>query len=96
MQISGHSNADIARQKHRRSNLPKLVEETKSYIPASDTKNGSADSALPPIQVPVSSTEFKFEYVTNNSALFNRLYTEELKFIIQRNFFVLVKIVTCK
>ncbi|XP_055314949.1 zinc finger FYVE domain-containing protein 9 [Sitodiplosis mosellana] len=77
--------------------LPSLDPKTNSYIPASTPTNGGIpDSKLPPICVSTR-TEFKYAEVNNNEQLIERLQNQQLKFMIQRNFYVLVKIVklTC-
>lgn len=75
--------------------LPALDPKTNSYIPPSTPTNSMpTDSRLPPICVSTrTSFEFKYAEVTNNEQLIERLQTQQLKFMIQRNFYVLVKIV---
>lgn len=76
--------------------LPSIDPKTNSYIPASTpTNGGTPDSKLPPICVSTR-TEFKYADVNNNEQLIERLQNQQLKFMIQRNFYVLVKIVKCK
>lgn len=75
--------------------LPALDQKTNSYIPPSTPTNSTPDSRLPPICASTR-TEFKYAEVTNNEQLIERLQTQQLKFMIQRNFYVLVKIVKCK
>lgn len=70
------------------SKLPNFYKPTHSYIPTDD-------DLLPPIYTSTK-TEFKFTDVSNNIELIDRLKNETLKFAIQRNFFVLVKIIKCK
>lgn len=65
-----------------------MDEENRSYIP-------KKENSLPPIYSQTK-TEFKFSDVTNDAALITRLHTETLKFAVQRNFYILVKIVKCK
>lgn len=74
---------------------PVLDEKTNSFIPAASTvqKDTSIDTTLPPICISVSRTECKFTDVSNNVQLIERLKNEQLKFIIQRNFYVLVKVI---
>ncbi|XP_031627102.1 zinc finger FYVE domain-containing protein 9 isoform X2 [Contarinia nasturtii] len=77
--------------------LPSIDPKTNSYIPPSIPANGGAsDNKLPPICVSTR-TEFKYADVTNNEQLIERLQNQQLKFMLQRNFYVLVKIVklTC-
>lgn len=66
-------------------NFPKTNEKSNSYIP-------EAANELPPILV----KDCEFKYVDNNLTLLQRLRQEELKFAINKNFYVIVKIVTCK
>lgn len=66
-------------------NFPKINEKNNSYIP-------EAANELPPILV----KDCEFKYVDNNLTLFHRLRQEELKFAINKNFFVITKIVTCE
>lgn len=70
------------------SKLPNFYKPTHSYIPIDD-------DLLPPIYTSTK-TEFKFTDVLNNIDLIERLKNETIKFAIQRNFFVLVKIIKCK
>lgn len=66
-------------------NFPKMNEKNNSYIQ-------EAANELPPIFV----KDCEFKYVDNNVSLLQRLRQEELKFAINKNFYVIVKIVTCK
>jgi len=66
-------------------NLPSINEKNNSYIP--DPAN-----ELPPILF----KESEYKYVDNNLLLLQRLRQEELKFAITKNFYVTVKVVTCK
>lgn len=66
-------------------NMPTIIEKTNSFIP--ETAN-----ELPPVLL----KESEFKYVDNNLALLERLRQEELKFAINKNFYVTVKIVTRK
>lgn len=77
---------------------PPLDEKTRSFIPATpaQTKDKKFDTSLPPILTSVSRTEFRYSEVDNNDQLFERLQNEQLKFIVQRNFYVLVKIIKCE
>lgn len=75
--------------------LPTLDPKTNSYIPPSTPTNSTPDSKLPPICVSTR-TEFKYSEVSNNEQLIERLQTQQLKFMIQRNFYVLVKIINCE
>lgn len=75
--------------------LPSLDPKTNSYIPPSTPTNNTPDFKLPPICVSTR-TEFKYAEVNNNDQLIERLQTQQLKFMIQRNFYVLVKIIKCK
>lgn len=75
--------------------LPPIDPKTNSYIPPSTPTNGTPDSKLPPICISTR-TEFKYAEVNNNEQLIERLNNQQLKFMIQRNFYVLVKIVKCK
>lgn len=72
--------------------------KTNSYIPATPigrSKDNTNDAILPPICISTR-TEFKYAEVTNNEQLIERLKTQQLKFMIQRNFYILVKIIKCK
>lgn len=72
--------------------------KTNSYIPATPvgrSKDSANDAILPPICISTR-TEFKYAEVTNNEQLIERLKSQQLKFMIQRNFYVLVKIIKCK
>lgn len=66
-------------------NMPTINEKTNSFIP--ETAN-----ELPPVL----QKESEFKYVDNNLPLLQRLRQEELKFAINKNFYVTVKIVTRK
>lgn len=66
-------------------NFPKINEKNNSYVP-------EATNELPPIFV----KDCEFRYVDNNVSLLQRLRQEELKFAINKNFYVIVKIVTCE
>lgn len=70
-------------EKPPKFNMPTLNEKTNSFIP--ETTN-----ELPPILL----KESEFKFVDNNLSLVQRLRQEELKFAINKNFFVTVKIVT--
>lgn len=70
-------------EKPAKFNMPPLNKETSSFIP-------NNDNAIPPVLV----RESTFEFVDNNLALLQRLRQEELKFAINQNFFVTVKVVT--
>lgn len=86
-----------SKQKANSIKLPPIDPKTNSYIPPSSpskSKDSIADTLLPPISVS-SRTEFKYAEVANTAQLIERLQTEQLKFMIQRNFYVLVKIVKC-
>lgn len=66
-------------------NLPILNEKNNSFIP-------EPANDLPPILL----KDSEYKYVDNNLTLLTRLRQEELKFAINKNFYVTVKIVTCK
>lgn len=66
-------------------NFPKINEKSNSYIP-------EAANELPPILF----KHCEFKYVDNNLKLLHRMRQEELKFAINKNFYVIVKIVTCE
>lgn len=68
--------------------LPPMDPDNKSYIP-------KKENALPPVYTQTK-TEYKFTDVTNDAALITRLHTETLRFAVQRNFYVFLKIVKCK
>lgn len=68
--------------------LPPMDPDNKSYIP-------KKENALPPIYTQTK-TEYKFTDVTNDAALITRLHTETLRFAVQRNFYVFLKIVKCE
>lgn len=72
-------------EKSKYNNLPTLNEKNNSFIPESAND-------LPPILV----KDSDFKYVDNNLTLLQRLRQEELKFAINKNFYVTVKIVTCE
>lgn len=88
----------LKKQKNNNVKLPAIDPKTNSYIPTASPAhskiNDTQESQLPPICVSTR-TEFKFMDVVNNAQLIERLQTETLKFIIQRNFYVLVKVVKC-
>uniref|UniRef100_A0A336M7I6 CSON013165 protein n=1 Tax=Culicoides sonorensis TaxID=179676 RepID=A0A336M7I6_CULSO len=65
--------------------LPPMDPDNKSYIP-------KKENAIPPIYTQTK-TEYKFTDVTNDAALITRLHTETLRFAVQRNFYVFVKVV---
>lgn len=75
--------------------LPSIDPKSNSFIPPTTPTNGLPDSKLPPICISTR-TEFKYAEVNNDEKLLERLQTQQLKFMIQRNFYVLVKIVKCK
>lgn len=77
------------------SKLPTIDPKTNSYIPPSTPTNTSADSKLPPICISTR-CEFKYADVANDEKLMERLQSQQLKFMLQRNFYVLVKIIKCK
>lgn len=70
-------------EKPPKFNMPPLNKETSSFIP-------NQDNGLPPVLV----RESSFDFVDNNLALLQRLRQEELKFAVNQNFFVTVKVVT--
>lgn len=72
-------------EKSKFSSLPTLNEKNNSFIP--ETAN-----ELPPILF----KDSEYKYVDNNLTLLQRLRQEELKFVINKNFFITVKIVTCE
>lgn len=72
-------------EKPPKINMPTLNEKTNSFIP-------EAGHELPPVLF----KEVEFRFVDNNLALIQRLRQEELKFAINKNFYVTVKIVTRK
>lgn len=86
-----------SKQKINNFKLPSIDPKTQSFIPQSSSTNGRTkdNGKLPPICISTR-TEFKYVDVTNNKQLIERLQREQLKFMIQRNFYVLVKIVKCK
>lgn len=61
---------------------------SRSYIP-------KEDNSLPPIYM-TNCTEFQFNDAYNDAQLFQQLHSETIKFAVQRNFYVLVKIVKRK
>lgn len=70
---------------------PSGCDDAGCFIPANE-------SDLPPIVIAKdeSGCDFQYSDVTNNFDLVKRLQTETLKFAVQRNFFVFVKILNCK
>lgn len=70
------------------ANYPVVDERNKSFIPSSGNQ-------LPPIYTRAK-TEHKYSDVTNDETLIERLKLEELKFAVQKNFYVVCKIVKCK
>jgi hypothetical protein len=70
-------------EKPPKFNMPTINEKTNSFIP-------EATNELPPVLL----KEVEFSFVDNNLPLLQRLRQEELKFAINKNFFVTVKIVT--
>lgn len=72
-------------EKPPKFNQPILNDKTNSFIP--ETSN-----ELPPVLL----KESEFKFVDNNLSLVQRLRQEEMKFAINKNFFVTVKIVTRK
>ncbi len=70
------------------ANYPVMDERNKSFIP-------SSGDLLPPIKLPIK-TEHKYVDVTNDEALIERLKTDELKFAVQKNFYVICKVIKCK
>lgn len=70
-------------EKPPKFNMPTINEKTSSFIP-------DAANDLPPVLA----KEVEFKYVENNLPLLQRLRQEELKFAINKNFYVTVKIVT--
>lgn len=82
-ETNGSPSSKPVTEKPPKFNMPTINEKTNSFIP--DT----ADE-LPPILL----KESEFKFVDNNLALVQRLRQEELKFAINKNFFVTVKIVT--
>lgn len=85
------------KMKNNSLNLPPIDPKTSSYIPTQGKgKDISAtDNLLPPICIS-SRTEFKYTEVVNNDQLIERLKKDELKFIVQRNFYICVKIIKRK
>lgn len=73
----------VPAEKSKFSSMPIINEKNNSFIP----ENGVE---LPPILV----KEGEYKYVDNNLTLMQRLRQEELKFSINKNFYVTVKIVT--
>lgn len=84
----------LSRAKHDLK-LPMIDPKTNSYIPPSSASSDGIDSSLPPICVSTR-TEFKYTEIQNNEQLIDRLQNQQLKFMIQRNFYVLVKIMKRK
>lgn len=82
-EVVGSTSSRVVPEKPPKYNTPTINEKTNSFIP--ETTN-----ELPPVLLKES--EFKFVY--NNLELLQRLRQEELKFAINKNFFVTVKIVT--
>lgn len=74
-----------AADKPPKFNMPTINEKTNSFIP-------DAVNELPPVLL----KESEFKYLDNNLALLQRLRQEELKYAINKNFYVTVKIVTRK
>lgn len=72
-------------EKPPKFNMPLINEKTNSFIPESANE-------LPPVLL----KESEFKYLDNNLALLQRLRQEELKYVINKNFYVTVKIVTRK
>lgn len=66
-----------------------INDENESYIP-------KESNSLPPICIISNKTEFELKEVQNNAQLIERLQNETLKFAIQRNFYVYVRIVKCE
>lgn len=64
-------------------NTPKIIEKTQSFIPEKDNE-------LPPLMM----KENDYRSVDNNLQLLQRLRQEELRFAINKNFIINVKIVT--
>lgn len=62
---------------------------TGCYIPT------TGENSLPPIMI-TKKNEKQYQEVANNADLIKRLQSESLKFVIQNNFFVFVKISYCK
>lgn len=79
------ANSRATPEKPPKFNMPTYNEKTNSFIP--ETAN-----ELPPVLL----KESEFKFVDNDLDLLKRLRQEELKFAINKNFFVTVKIVTCK
>ncbi|CRK88118.1 CLUMA_CG001903, isoform A [Clunio marinus] len=70
-------------EKPPKLNMPTMNEKTNSFIP-------EHSNDLPPVLT----KESEFHYVDNSLQLLQRLRQEELKFAINKNFYVTVKIVT--
>lgn len=68
--------------------LPPIDQTNDSFIP-------SEVNALPPIYT-ATRTEFQFIDTTNDGQLIATLQNETLTFAVQRNFYVMVRIVKCK
>ena len=73
----------VVPEKPPKFNMPALNEKTNSFIPENTND-------LPPVLL----KESDFQFVDNNLALLQRLRQEELKFAINKNFHITVKIVT--
>lgn len=83
-EATGSSNtARVVSDKPPKFNMPQLNEQNNSFI-----TDGLYN--LPPVLL----NESEFKYVDNNLTLLQRLRQEELKFAINKNFYVIVKIVT--
>lgn len=78
------------------SRVPQAHEKTKSNLPALNEKNNSFIPEQPNELPPILIKESEYKYVDNNLMLLQRLRQEELKFAINKNFYVTVKIVTCE
>lgn len=68
--------------------LPPVDQSNDSFIP-------SETNALPPIYTATRS-DFQFSDATNDGQLIATLHNETVTFAVQRNFYVLVRIVKCK
>lgn len=85
------THADAKRTvRNNKVRLPPIDADTHSFIPAAD------ELALPPIYAATSRTDYRYVDVANTGQLMERLQRESLKFAIQRNFYVWVKIVNRK
>lgn len=69
------------------TNMPVKDELNNSFIPGKENQ-------LPPVYSQMK-TDYKFMDVVNDKTLLERLQTETLMFAVQRNFFVICKIVKC-